>query len=160
MATRDGFHRWLVTSALSCVFLMGMPPRISTNGCRPKWPKRFLVALLMLIAGLHALHAGPAGNVDAAAVHRAATTARSVHLDAASRIHLADSFHALVSIQGGSRNEQPIRDECQRRLLALGARTIPIVDGLSNPPVNLAMRFEGIGSQSNHPALQIGRAHV
>ena len=122
-------------------------------------PAAVMTALLLLPLVMASTPAFALPTIDSNAVHHAAIQARSVHLDAPARVRLADSFHALVSIPGGSRAEHAIRDECRLRLAALGARDIPIADSLSNAPVNLAMRLDGIGALSNHPALLLN-AHL
>lgn len=114
------------------------------------------------IAGLTAFligHAASPATLDTNAVRNAALAARSVHLDAPARVAAIESFVSLVQIPGGSGGEHAIRDECQRRLAALGARIVPLTDTLSNAPINLAMRLDGVGPMAQQPALLLN-AHL
>ncbi len=123
---------------------------------------RTLAYCFAVAAWLSAWLVGAAARADALdidAIRKAAIAARSVHLDAAARVAAIESFVSLVQIPGGSGGEHAIRDACQRRLAALGARLVPLTDTLSNAPINLAMRLDGVGSMAQHPALLLN-AHL
>ena len=123
---------------------------------------RTLASCLAVAAWHSAWLVGAAARADALdidAIRKAAIAARSVHLDAAARVAAIESFVSLVQIPGGSGGEHAIRDACQRRLAALGARLVPLTDTLSNAPINLAMRLDGVGSMAQHPALLLN-AHL
>lgn len=114
---------------------------------------RLLSVLLLALAPLSA------AEIDLKAVRAAARGAKSVHLDESQRVRVAETFRELVSIRGGSGEEQAIRDEVRRRVLALGGKEIPLKAAGSNLPVNLAMELPAAGSGLGRPGLLLN-AHL
>ena len=120
--------------------------------------KTFYRLTVLFLAGL-SLTAGAAPELDAVLIDRAASNAPSVFLNATERVQSIRTFLSLAQIKGSSGQEQAIRDEVKRMLMASGAVEVPLKDAGSEVPLNLVMELPATGNLTNAPGLLLN-AHL
>jgi hypothetical protein len=105
-------------------------------------------------------HAQPVATaVDAALVHRAASNASSLFLDAPGRIHALDTFQKLIRIKGVTGEEQAIHTEVKRLLTTAGAVEIPAPKPDADAPFNLVLEIPATKEFAGQPGILLN-AHL
>ncbi len=100
-----------------------------------------------------------AGELNTDAIHRAATDAHNLFLDASGRMQAVDTFLKLVSVRGPSGKEQDVADEVARQLAGSGAVRMKPSAPDEAAPKNLVMEIPATGALTNQPAILLN-AHL